>query len=201
MTTFTEMEALVVGQTRRPEVSAVTQAAIRTATLRAHHIDFFARDLATGSLTYTPSSSARFYDFTDVSTTLARLRAFQLMQCIDTTTLVPTENLEYRELDDLYDSDNTLRTSMYTMIGDTLRVYPVSATGRLATYYYRNPVTSESGYSSWIADLYPDELAMWAAAIVFARTGFAEMANDFQKTHVAPFKELLVSSHLLATVN
>jgi hypothetical protein len=87
------------------------------------------------------------------------------------------------------------------MIGDTLRVYPASATGRMSAYYYKNPVTTEAGYSSWIANEYPDELAMWAAAIVFARTGFAEMAQDFQRTHVLPFKELLVSSHLLATVN
>jgi hypothetical protein len=201
MTTFAEMETLVVGQTRRPEVTAVTQAAIRTATLRAHHTDFFTRDLATGTLTYTPSSSARFYDFTDISTTLVRMRAFQLMQSVDAATLIPSENFEYRELQDLYDSDNVLRTSMYTMIGDTLRVYPASATGRLDAYYYRNPVTTEVGYSSWIANEYPDELAMWAAAIVFARTGFAEMAADFQRTHVVPFKELLVSSHLLASVN
>jgi len=129
------------------------------------------------------------------------MRAFQLLQCVDATTNVPSENLGYRELQDLYDNDNVLRTSMYTMIGDTLRVYPITATSKLAAYYYRNPVTTTVDFSSWIADLYPDELAMWAAAIVFARTGFAEMANDFQKTHVAPFKELLVSSHLLATVN
>jgi hypothetical protein len=201
MTTFAEMETLVVGQTRRPEVTAVTQAAIRTATLRAHHTDFFKRDLSTGTLTYTPSSSAIFYDFTDISTTLLRMRAFQLMQSVDAATLIPSENFEYRELQDLYDSDNVLRTSMYTMIGDTLRVYPASATGRLDAYYYRNPVTTEVGYSSWIANEYPDELAMWAAAIVFARTGFAEMAADFQKTHVVPFKELLIASHLLANVN
>ena len=201
MTTFAEMETLVVGQTRRPEVTAVTQAAIRTATLRAHHTDFFNRDLATGTLTYTPSTSAVFYDFASISTTLLRMRAFQLMQSVDVTTGVPSENLGYRELQDLYDSDNVLRTSMYTMIGDTLRVYPVAATGRMSAYYYKNPVTTEAGYSSWIANEYPDELAMWAAAIVFARTGFAEMAQDFQRTHVAPFKELLVASHLLATVN
>ena len=201
MTTFAEMETLVVGQTRRPEVTAVTQAAIRTATLRAHHTDFFNRDLATGTLTYTASSTASFYDFADISTTLTRMRAFQLLQCVDNVTLIPSENLGYRELQDLYDSDNMLRTSMYTMIGDTLRVYPVAATGKLNAYFYRNPVTTEAGYSSWIANEYPDELAIWAAAIVFARTGFAEMAQDFQRTHVLPFKELLVSSHLLATVN
>lgn len=201
MTTFAEMEALVIGQTRRPEVAAITQAAIRTATLRAHHTDFFNRDLAMGTLSYTPSSSASLYDFADVSTTLIRMRAFQLLQCIDATTAVPTETLGYREVQDLYDSDNVMRTSVYTMIGDTLRIYPVAATGKLTAYYYKNPVTTEIGYSSWIANEYPDELAVWAAAIVFARTGFAEMANDFQKTHVQPFKELLVSSHLIATVN
>jgi len=201
MTTFAELESLVIAQTRRPEVPAVTQAAIRTATLRAHHTDFFQRDLAASTLSYTPSSSVSFYDFTAITATLTRMRAFQLLQSIDATTLAPTENLEYRELQDLYDSDNTQRESAYTLIGDTLRVYPLSHTGKLNAYYYRNPVASETGFSSWIADTYPDELAAWAAAIVFARTGFAEMAADFQKTHVQPFKELLVSSHLLATVN
>jgi hypothetical protein len=201
MTTFAEMEALVIGQTRRPEVAAITQAAIRTATLRAHHTDFFRRDLAIGTLSYTPSSSALYYDFPDLSTLLARLRSIQLMQSVEPGTLAATEQFEYRELQDLYDSDNVLRTSMYTMIGDTLRVYPDSVTGRLDVYYYSNPITASVGYSSWIANEYPDELAMWAAAIVFARTGFAEMAADFQKTHIAPFKELLISSHLLGNVN
>lgn len=201
MTTYAELEALVIAQTRRPEVSAVTSAAIRTATLRAHHTDFFKRDLSMATLSYTPSSSAFLYDFPSISSTLVRNRAIQLLQCADPATALPTENLEYRELQDLYDADNVLRTSMYTLIGDTLRIYPQSATGRLDVYYYQNPITASLTFSSWIANDYPDELAMWAAAIVFARTGFAEMANDFQKTHVVPFKEMLISSQLLGTVN
>jgi hypothetical protein len=201
MTTFAEMETLVVGQTRRPEVSAVTQAAIRTATLRAHHIDFFARDLATGSLTYTPTSAATFYDFASISATLPRFRAMQQLQGLDQTSLAPVELLEYRELQDLYDSDNNRRLHIYTVIGDTLRAYPTLATGTLSAYYYQNPQTDMTLYSSWIANTYPDELATWAAAIVFARTGFAEMASDFQKTHVQSFKELLLASSLTVTAN
>jgi len=200
MTTFAEMEALVVGQTRRPEVTAITQAAIRTATLRAHHVDFFPRDTAPGTLSYTPLSGAQYYDLADLTTLLPKLRSLQSIKSIDSTG-APVENLEYRELQDLYDSDNVLRTSMFTMIGDTLRVYPCIATGSMAVTYYKNPVVTEADYASWIANEYPDELAMWAAAIVFARTGFAEMANDFQRTHVQPFKELLVSSHLIGMVN
>ena len=201
MTTFAELETLVVGQTRRPEVPAITQAAIRTAVLRAHHVDFFPRDLATSTLSYTPISGAEYYDFPDVSTTLGRLRSFQTIRGMEVATGAVVENLEYRELQDIYDSDNVRRTSFYTLIGDTLRIYPVVATGRFDVFFYRNPDTSSATFNSWVANTYPDDIAQWAAAIVFARTGFAEMAAEFNKNQVQPFKEILIAAHLLGTVN
>jgi hypothetical protein len=201
MTTFAELKALVVEQTKRPEVNSITEAAIRSATLRAHHVDFFPRDLVQASLPYTPSNNAVFYDFTGLSSTLLRLRSIQLLQSVDSVVYTPVEELEYRNLDDLYDSDGTLRAHAYTFIGDTMRAYPKAATGLFTCYYYQNPSVASTAYSSWIADTYPDELAMWAAAIVFARTGFAEMAADVQKIHILPFKETLIGSHLLGSVS
>ena len=200
MTTLSEMQELVVAQTRRPEISSITDAAIRTATLRAHHTDFFPRDLASYQLSYAPSSSV-FYDFTNVSNTIARLRSFKHIQSTDAVTGSPTEQLEYRDADDLYDSDGNRRGSVYTLLGDTLRIYPSSVTGVATAFYYANPNLAGLQYSSWIADTYPDEVAMWAAAIVFARTGFAELANQMSEQHIKPFKDLLVSSHLLGTVS
>lgn len=201
MITFAELETLVVDQTRKPEVPAITKAAIRAAVLRAHHVDFFPRDLALVQLDYAPSSSSYFYDFTSVYNTIPRLRVIQLLQSVDPIMLIAVEELEFRVPDDLYDQTGAMRAHMYTMIGDTLRVYPLAATGKFSVYHYQNPIVTATGLSSWIADTYPDEIAMWAAAIVLARTGFAEMAADMQKTHVQPFKELLISSHLLATVS
>jgi hypothetical protein len=201
MTTFAELEALVIGQTRRPEVPAITKAAIKSAVLRAHHVDFFPRDLVQGSLTYVPMSGSVYYDLPNISTLLPRLRALKFLQSLDSGSFQAVEKLEYRESDDIYDADGRLRLSVYTLIGDTLRVYPQRATGRLAAFNYANPETSETEFSSWIADMYADEIALWAAGIVFARTGFAEQAQNFQETHVKPFKELLISSHLLGTVN
>lgn len=200
MTTFAELEALVVAQTRRPEIPAVTQAAIRSAVLRAHHTDFFPRDLASANLTYTPDN-VYFYDFPTYRSTLTRLRTIQLLQTADPTTGIPVEQLEYRELDDLYDADGALRPHVYTTLGDTLRVYPMIPSGLLAAYYYRNPVTQSTGFSSWIADEHPDEVAMWAAGIVWARTGFMEQADNTSKQHVMPFKELLLSSYLFGNVS
>lgn len=201
MITFAEMEALVLGQTRRPEIPAITQSAIRTATLRAHHVDFFPKDLVIGQLPYLSSASSYFYEFASLSTLLPRFRAIQLLQSVDPVSLTPVEELEFRDIDDLYDQDGAMRAHTYTMVGDTLRVYPLAATGMLNLYHFRNPIAKSEGYSSWIADTYPDELAMWAAAIVWARTGFMEQATDAQRVHVQPFKELLISSHLFTTGN
>ena len=201
MTTFAELESLVIEQTRRPEISSVTKAAIRTATLRAHHTDFFPRDLASGPLTYTLSSIAQFYDFPNISQTLLRMRSLKLIHGIDAVTSAPVEQLEFREADDLFDQDGNRRPHIYTLVGDTLRIYFSAPTGAATAFFYQNPQTSEAQYSSWIADTYPDELAAWAAGIVFARTGFTEMAQQFQELHVRPFKELLISSHLLGNVS
>lgn len=201
MTTLADMETLVIEQTKRPDIPAVTGAAIRTATLRAHHVDFFPRDLVSGSVSYTPSSTALYYDIPTLSTLLPRIRALRQLEGVDVATNRPVEVLEYRDSDDLYDGDGNRRLSVYTLIGDTLRVYPQMATGQFSAFYYRNPNTNGLEYSSWIANTYPDELAMWAAAIVFARTGFAEMAAEFQKSHIVPFREMLIDSHLLGNVS
>lgn len=201
MTTFAELETLVVAQTRRPEIPAITKAAIKSATLRAHHVDFFPRDMQTAPLVYATLTGAIYYDVPNLSSTLSRLRALKFLQGLDSVSFVPVEKLEFRETDDVYALDGSRRVSLYNLIGDTLRFYPQLHTGRLEAFYYQNPVTTESGYTSWIADQYPDEIAMWAAGIVFARTGFAEMARDMQDTHVRPFREMLIASHLLGTVS
>lgn len=201
MTTFAELETLVLEQTRRPEVSGVTKAAIKSATLRAHHTDFFPRDLNSTLLTYTPSSTAILYDFPNIQNTLTRLRSIQFIQGIDAATSAPVEQLEYRVADDLFDSDGNRRHHVYTLIGATLRIYPDNATGAATAFFFQNPNVTEAQYSSWIADTYAEELAMWAATIVFARTGFLEMANQYNETHIKPFKEMLIASHLLGNVS
>lgn len=200
MATFAEIQALVEAQTRRPEIPDITKAAIRTAVLRAHHTDFFPRDLVEGPLSYVASSQT-FVDFPSVSASLLRLREIKFVQMLDAITSVPVEQLEYRQNDDLYDSDGNRRPHVYTLVGDTLRIYPSRNTGNVSVFYFQNPDVSEAQFSSWIADLYPDDIAYWAAAIVFARSGFAEQAQQMHEVYVKSFKEILVASHLLGNVS
>lgn len=200
MTTFVELRELTIELTKRPELVALTESAVRTATLRAHHTDFFRRDLIQATMNYTVVADAYFYNFPNLTDTLPRLRTMKNIYGV-TMEGHQIEQLEYRESDDLYNSDGNYRRYVYTLIGDTLRVYPDLPTGILHAYYFQNPDVSSSNYTSWIANTYPDDLAGWAAAIVMARTGFLEMAKTYQDSYVRPLQEQLIASHLLATVS
>lgn len=201
MTTFAELYALTVVHTQRPELVALTESAVRTATLRAHHTDFFRKDLKAAALDYTISVSVPFQDFPDVSASLLpRLRSIKDIYGMSVDGLHKVEQLEYRETDDLYDADGCARHHTYTLLGDTLRCYFCAPTGKAEVYFFANPVVTSGSYSSWIADEYPDDLAAWAAAIVMSRTGFLDMAASYQRDFIKPFKESLIASHLLATV-
>lgn len=199
-TTFAQLEELVIDQTRRPEIPDVTKSAIKFAVLRAHHLDFFPRDLAEQQILYTPSNSL-MYPFPNLSTIVTRLRAIKGLRGVDPATTREVEDFEYRELDDLYDEDGAPRRSVYCVIGDTLRLYPVLASGAFYLYYFQNPQTAETGFSSWIADLYPEQLAVWAAQIVQSRTGNEKISRALAEEQVRPFSEMLVASHLLMNVN
>lgn len=205
METLATMIARILEITRRPELTALTTNAARTATLRAHHVDFFPRDKVAHRHTYTPSSSTRFYDLPDASTVLVRNRGIKGLMGIDATTNVPVEQFEYREVDDMYDDYKNLRQHAFNLIGDTLRFYPALATGQLDIYHFQNPALGDaldaSPYNSWIANMYPEQLATWAAAIVLARVGFAQIARTMQEDEIKPFKEQLIASHLLGNIN
>ncbi len=202
MTTLSELYDLTLIHTRRPELQTLTESVIRIATLRAHHVDFFPRDLRVAQLNYSTVPSLPYWDFPDAgSVLLPRWRTIKGIFGLAAGGQFRIEELEWRETGDLYSSDGQLRSHIYTLLGDTLRCYFCAPTGLAEVYYYANPITSTAGYSSWIADTYPDELAAWAATIVFSRTGFLEMAAKYMNDHVIPFKETLLASHLTAEVN
>lgn len=197
MTTFADMQTAVIAQTKRPELVAITDNAIRMATLRAHNVDFFSRDEGSQLLTYTPDSTALFVDIANIYATIARLRTPDWLQAEDIVAPYrPTENLEYvTTYKDFWDVDNLLKSSVFTLMGSTLRVKFQVQTGRAKLYYYQNPDTATGTYSSWIADAHPEEVAMWAAGIIWARTGFQEQAQAVQAS-ILSFKDLLITSYL-----
>jgi hypothetical protein len=201
MTTFLEMQNKVDTLTKRPELTTLRDMAIRMATLRAHQVDFFPRDQANVPLVYTPMSGNEIYiDIPNIFDSVTQLRTPDFLQALDSTTLIPAETLEHVvDYKNFWDEWNCIRPSVFTLLGSTLRFRSLANTGRAQLYYYKNPVVTDVGYSSWIADLHPDELAVWAASIVWMRAGFQEIAQQ-SLAAIQMFKEMLVTSYLSSKV-
>jgi len=201
MTTFTELYNLTVELTKRPELVAMTKLAVKTATKRAHCTDFFHRDGYATYLDYAVDNTVSWGDIPDIYASIPNLRGLKLVQCVSMSNNSPTEVLEYREADDVYDSGGVLRRSVYTLRGPGLRMYPIQRTGRVEIYGYQLPVTTEAGFQSWIANDYPEEVATWASSIIHHRVGNVEQANLLLRSQVQPFKELLIETYKLEHVN
>lgn len=195
MTTFAELQSLVTEQTKRPDLAAITQQCIRMAVLRAHSTDFFPRDLAEDTVTYTPSGTG-LNTVADIYTALPRLRSMKTIYGMDAGKAV--EQFEYRDPDDMHDTaTGALRASAFTVVGTTLRFNTLRETGTLLAQFYRNPIVTSTGFSSWIADEYPDDIALWAAASVHARVGYDTEAERLIRTAVQPFQRLLVQTYVI----
>lgn len=197
MATFAEMLTAVTDITKRPELVTLTKLAVRQATLRAHHVDFFPRDRDSAVFVYTVPSDGGFVDLPSIYSTAPQLRAPEYLQSEDVATQKATENLEYtHSFKEFWDADGIRRQSVFTINGESLRCSFASVTGRARLWYFKNPIVTDAAYSSWIANAHQDEVAQWAAGIIWARTGFNEQAAQVQSS-IEAFKADLVSSYLM----
>lgn len=201
MTTLNELMDLTMEVTKRPDLVSRTATAIRLAILRAHQTDFFKADEKIHVLNYTVSNTRVFDEVTSFYSVVSRMRSPSFIQVLDASNLAFVEKLEYEEESNILDSYGTYKGGKFTVAGGTLRLYAFNRTGRADLFYYQNPNVSEAGFASWIADMYPDECATWAAAILFNRLGHQEQAKLLLEQEVQPFRELLQEAHLLNEVH
>lgn len=201
MTTFAEIYAATQLVVRRPELQAQVNAAIALATMRAHHVEFFPRDGVSVALTYTPPQVLPYHSITNIYTTIPTLRSLNFIQNLSVDNFGVLETLQSWDQKKILDEYNLTRRGVYTQVGTEIRMYSCYHTGSARVFYYQNPSVTSIAYSSWIADIHMEEIAQWAAAVLYSRTGFLEQAGAIAKDHIVPFKELLKESYLLSEVN
>ena len=88
MSTITDITNLTVALTRRPEIPDVTASAIRMATMRAHHTDFFPRDLTSNTIPLVGGAPpSGMIDLPNISNSLVRLRSIKTIQMLSPKSL------------------------------------------------------------------------------------------------------------------
>lgn len=169
----------VVALTNRPDLSAETEIAVRTATLSIHHRASFLRDLVTKPVQL-PNSA---YNVTlDIQVLLERCRGVSSIIPLGSDFAVVDHKIDLVEIGDIYDPEyGTMKNDIAYMAGTGLNVRCSLPCYGFVVSYYQSPSTIRESYNSWIAQLAPASIIYTAAAIVLTTNGNEEKAKSYRE--------------------
>lgn len=171
--TLPELEAEVLLITKRPDRVANISQAVRNATLKAHHTDFYPKDLFETGIQW---SIPAYIQSLEVKTVVPRWRAFKYLRKYDFSTSpgTPGDLFTFIQPESLMDSYDIQRENVCYIAGTQLEIRSTTQDIYALLGCYRHPDVTVNGFDSWIAQDYPFAIINAAAAIEFKQIGYDE---------------------------
>lgn len=165
--TYAEILAEVTTLTDRPDMATEIASMVKAATLRMHHSDFYARDLAENTI----DLGSDGFSFSFANTTFTRFRALSYLRKYDNATA--TAGAFFDHLDIGRDGKNVLnaygveKNDVWYAAGANIVLRSSSSVRYLLAGWFQNPITDPATYASWIADLVPHAIIFDACSLIF----------------------------------
>lgn len=177
---YDAMLADIYTLTKRSDLEEESAVALRTATSNAHFCDAFPRD---SDVRVVQLANPSFTTQLDLGTLFPRFRGMSQIRALDIG-MAPmvfdeANQLKVIELSDIYDSYGALRSNVAYVAGDKINVRTLLASYGFSVSWFKAPATRRTEYNSWIADMYPEVILYWAAAIVLDTSGNEEKAKKY----------------------
>jgi hypothetical protein len=178
MATLTELIADVYVATNRPDLVADTLLAVKKATLKAHHSDFFPKDaFETGIQWATPA----FLQSLEYRTLVPRWRAPKFLRKYDSTGDTPGDFFTFLTPEQTLDSYSVQKEDICYVAGELIEIKSSTEDQYMLLGCYRHPDITEATFSSWIALDHPYLIVYEAAATVLKTIGKAEEATAMKQ--------------------
>lgn len=178
--TFAEILAEVYLLTNRPDLEAETKSAIKAATLKAHYTDFYSKDIYEDYITF---DEAAYHQSIDYIALITNFRALKYIRKWDTTNGQPIQGegcfLKVVTPDNVLDAYHTDRVDICYVAGRNIEIKSSTQLAAVLFGCYVSPIVTESGYSSWVADLYPWAIIFEAARVIFKSIGYDEQSRAY----------------------
>lgn len=182
MATLSELIADVYTITNRPDLVAETALAVKKATLKAHHSDFFPKDLyETGIQWATPA----YIQSLDYRTLIPRWRQIKFLRKYDNTGSAAGDFFTILTPDETLDSYSVAKEDIAYLAGEMYEIRSSTQDQYMLVGCYRHPDIATSTFSSWIALDHPYAIIYEAAATIFGTIGWNEEAQRLRQTEVA----------------
>lgn len=175
--TLNELQQNVYALTNRPDLVAETLTAIKAATLRAHHSDFYFRDLYEVPLIFDTSD---FQQSLDYSTLIPRYRAIKYLRKYDATTDTPGDFFTKVLPEQVIDGWNIHREDIFYVAGALIQIRSSTEFQHALAAFYLHPDITEASYDSWIAREHPFAIIYDATATIFKTIGYDEQYSRYE---------------------
>ena len=176
MATFAELVSDVNVITNRPYLVDETKLAVKAATLKAHQSDFYPKDLHEVGIAW---SDPDYIQSIEYRTLIPRWRAFKYLRKY--TSGVPGAFFDMLTPEETLDGYGINKENVCYLAGEMLEIRSDSQDSNMILGCYLNPITSEAGFTSWIAQDHPYAIVFEAARIVFRNVGSIEESNNMRQ--------------------
>lgn len=192
MTTLASLITDVYALTNQPDLVAETSLAVRSATLKAHHIDFFPRDIYEVAFGFI---SEEYIQTLDYMALIPRFRALAYLRRLDNDSGDNVgKDLKIIDPVQALDEYNQIQTEVVYLSGATLKIRTETPWQYFTIGAYRSPDVTETNYSSWIADQWPTAIIYEAVAIIFKTIGRDEQSANYTAMAKEARQEVVISN-------
>lgn len=174
---FTELCAEVYTLTNRPDLVAETESAVKSATLKAHHSDYYYGDIQEFGLAFT---SAEYVQNLDYRLLLPRWRALKYLRKYDNISGDPGHFLEILLPEQVLDSNSVQKQDICYVAGSYVQINSSTEQQHFLLGVYLHPDITAATYTSWVALAHPYCIVFDAAATVFKAIGKDEEAAAYR---------------------
>ncbi len=177
MSLFTDLVAEVYDLTKRPDLVAETELAVKNATLKLHQRDFYYKDLAETGIQFL---SSEYQQELDYRTIFPRWRSVKYLRKYDAPNDTPSTFLDLITPEEVLDAYHLQKENVYYASGNFLKIRSNTEEQYYLLGYYNNPIILPATYDSWIALDHRYAVVCEAAAFVFKTIGYDEQAQMYK---------------------
>lgn len=179
--------------TNRPDLVGETLLAVKTATLKAHQLDYFYKDIFETGVMFDESLAQQSLDY---KTIIPLWRALKYVRSYDFSSSpgTPGDFLEVVTPDDILDDYSINRENITYVAGQTLQIRTLAAGQYFLVGCYLYPNTGTETYESWIAREQPAAILYEAAATIFKTIGYDEQFSAYQSLVSTQYAELKITN-------
>lgn len=190
---LSELTQEVYNLTNRPDLVAETKTALKSATLKMHQVDFWDKDIFETGISFLTSEYQQSFEYL---TLIPQWRALKYIRRTDVSNGART-GIKIITPDQILDSYSAERTDVAYLAGSVVQIKSCVAFQYILLGVYLNPVVTDSGFSSWIANEIPYAIVFEACRIIFKAVGMDAESAAYERL-VAEQVTLIRTANILA---